>query len=253
MDPLLLLICFIVNAVCISLYLPSNDRESPHFRIVQDIEYSNTPFHPAMLIHFTITYESKTNDIIDQVYYYGAQIFHDQGHDPPPERRIVTYTMTGRKIIISIHPDDIDTSVDTNYFEAQYFIDHDGVYDIAHNVPSGIHIVNNSPNAVKEHELLAFLSKKDIDFEILPIFPTTSFLDFITTRLFSRFFRKATSQEPEYKYEKAGELEDDYQLRGNAEGEDGVLVEVNAADGGAHRHEGLHHRRPGNQEEQVEV
>lgn len=253
MDPLLLLICLIVNTVCISLYLPSNDRESPHFKIVQDIEYATVPFNQSMLIHFTITYESKTNELIDEVYYYGAHIFHDQGHDPPPERRIVTYTMTGRKIIISIHPNDIDTSVDTNYFEAQYFIDHDGVYDIAHNVPSGIHIVNNSPNSVKEHELLAFLSKRDMDFEMLPVFPSTSFFDFFRTRLFSRFFRRATSENPEYEYEKAGELDDDYQLRGNLEGGEGLLAEVNAGDEAAQRRDGLHHRRPGAQEEQVEV
>ncbi|BAM41024.1 conserved hypothetical protein [Theileria orientalis strain Shintoku] len=253
MDPVLLLIFSIVNTVCISLYLPSNDRESPHFTIVQDIEYSHTPYHPAMLIHFTITYESKTDDIINEIYYYGAQIFHDKGHDPPPERRIVTYTMTGRQVIISVHPSDIDTSVDTNYFEAQYFIDHDGVYDIAHNVPSGIHIVNNNPNSVKEHELLAFLTKKDMEHEIYPIFPSKSIFDFITTKLFSRFFRNATSNEPEHKYEKASELEDDYQLRGNAEGEDGALVEVNAGDEAGQRHEGLHHRRPGAHEDQVEV
>ncbi|UKK01139.1 hypothetical protein MACK_001952 [Theileria orientalis] len=252
MDPLLLLIYFIVNTVCISLYLPSNDRESPHFHIVQDIEYTTVPFQATMLVHFTITYESKTSELIDEVYYYGAHIFHDQGHDPPPERRIVTYTMTGRKIIISIHPNEIDTSVDTNYFEAQYFIDHDGVYDIANNVPSGIHIVNNSPNAVKEHELLAFLSKRDMDFDMLPVFPSTSIFDFIRNRLFSRF-RRATSEEPEYTYEKAGELDDDYRLRGNAEGEEGLMVEVDAGEEGAQRREGLHHRRPGAQEEQVEV
>lgn len=217
MDLLFLLVYCAVNSICISLHLPNSDRESPLYNIVQDVEYSHTPFHPASLLHLTITYESKTDELIDEVYYFGALIFHDEGHDPPPSRRIVTYTLTGRKIVISIHPNEIDKNTETNFFEAQYILDHEGIYDVAHNVPCGIHIVNNNANAVKEAEIMGFLSKRDFEEEMMPLFPSFNIVDFVASRIFRGRFRRATADDSHELYERAGGSDDDYQLRGNLE------------------------------------